>query len=301
LSSLIFVWIGDKLPNWAVISLNIAVHNSNCNIYLLTTNISCSVNPICNQILISSFYKKSNYQFINNNSTFRDGFWFKTTERFFILRDFVAKNKIQSFFHAELDNLVFDISDLPVLFNNIGRGLFIPKDSIDRCIASLLYINESKVLNDFCDYVIDNPKLLDNDMLLLGDFANNYHDVFYLPNESIFNFYNEIKYLKYTDLGGFFDAAAIGQFLFGIDPRNSRFPIYNKFVNENAKFDLNKCNFNISITSNFAKIENINLYNIHVHSKIFENLIEEKWLNRLIKRINQNKKTIITYNLPWKH
>jgi hypothetical protein len=86
--------------------------------------------------------------------------------------------------------------------------------------------------------------------------------------------------------------------LFGIDPRNSKFPIFNKFRNENSKFDLEKCIFHLSISSNVALINNTNLYNIHVHSKIFEKLIDENWLNRLIKRLNNNKKTLITYNFP---
>lgn len=100
------------------------------------------------------------------------------------MRDFVEKNNITSFFHAELDNLIFNLSTLSQKFDKIGAGLYIPKDSINRCIASLIYVNDIKVIYEFCEYVICNPKKLSNDMLLLGDFSEFNKNVYYLPNEA---------------------------------------------------------------------------------------------------------------------
>jgi len=294
---LIFVWIGNTLPDWAVISLGIASKNSNCKVYLLTSNYNESLDKHCVQIEINSFYDQNNSSFFSDNNEFRDGFWVKTTERFFILHQFVLKYKIESFFHCELDNLIFNISHLKNKLDKIGVGLFLPKDNKDRCIASLIYINNINVLNEFCKYVNINPSNLSNDMLLLGDFSKNNENVFFLPNEASFNSFNEINYVDSSETGGIFDAAAIGQYLFGIDPRNSKFPIFNKFVNENLKYDLSKCTFNISISDNIAMLNELNLYNIHVHSKIFDKLINDKWLFKIIRRTNQNKKSLITLNL----
>lgn len=297
MNNLIFVWIGNELPDWAVISLNISVRNSNCTVFLLTSNICNAVDPACNQVLISSFYVKSDSRFVNNNVDFRDGFWVKTTERFFILRDFILKNQIKSFFHAEIDNLIFDISNLESVMNKIGIGLFIPKDSVERCIASLIYINKPSLLCEFCEYVINNPNLLSNDMYLLGDFGNRKSDVFYLPNESIFSEKSDFICVDHVKLKGIFDAASIGQYLFGIDPRNSRLPVFNKFINENCKSDLASCKFKISIKENKATINGINLYNIHVHSKIFAKLSNDNWIDRVVNRINLNKKSFISFEI----
>jgi len=294
---LIYVWIGEEIPNWAFISIDLAIENSNCNVYLLTSKYSNLINKKCIQIEIQSFYNSNNSLLSLNNDKFRDGFWIKTTERFFILRDFVFKNSIKSFFHAELDNLIFDISELNYKLDNLGSGIFLPKDSINRCIASLIYINNPEVLQQFCEYVCKNPNNSTNDMLLLGDFSNVNKNVFFLPNEVVFNDFTDIDYLHKKDTGGIFDAAAIGQYLFGIDPRNSKLPIFNKFINENSKFDLRNCTFKISITSNNASINDINLFNIHIHSKIFEKLIDENWLNYLVKRLNKKKRTLIIYNI----
>ena len=295
--NLIFVWIGEKIPNWAVISIGIAVVNSKCNVYLLTTEYNKLISKKCIQIEINSFYDSNKSIHTLNNDKFRDGFWIKTTERFFILRDFVIKNNIKFFFHAELDNLIFDISELNYKLDKIGSGIFLPKDSVNRCIASLIYVNNSELLNQFCEYVLKNPKNLTNDMLLLGDFSDGNKDVFFLPNEAALNDFNDIDYLQKDDTGGVFDAAAIGQYLFGIDARNSKLPIFNKFVNENSKFDLRNCMYKISIINNNATINDINLYNIHVHSKIFVKLIDQNWISKLVERLNKKKRTFITYNI----
>jgi len=183
-SILIFVWIGDELPSWAIISINIAIENFKCNVYLLLSKYNRQIDEKCIQVEIKSFYNFQESNFISNNDKFRDGFWIKTTERFFILRDFVEKNNITSFFHAELDNLIFNLSTLSQKFDKIGAGLYIPKDSINRCIASLIYVNDIKVIYEFCEYVICNPKKLSNDMLLLGDFSEFNKNVYYLPNEA---------------------------------------------------------------------------------------------------------------------
>lgn len=294
---LIFVWIGDKLPDWALISIDFAIKNSNSNVYLLITNKSSKISSKCIQIEISSFYTNTQESIISNDKHFRDGFWIKTTERFFILRDFVKRYNIYSFFHAELDNLVFDISHLGICLDKIGKGIFIPKDSKERCIASFLYINNFQILEEFCNYILNNPEQLSNDMLLLGDFGSKNTKVFYLPNESAFNDLNSINYLDHNKIGGIFDAAAIGQYLFGIDPRNTYFPVFNKFLNENLKYDLSKCTFNISISENIAYINGIKIYNLHIHSKIFAKLLNHKWLLRLLKRINNNKKSYITHRI----
>ncbi len=174
--------------------------------------------------------------------------------------------------------------------------MFIPKDDVSRCIASLIYVNETNVLFEFCNYVTSNPKSLQNDMLLLGDFCFQTPKSFYLPNESVFKLENEIDYLNHVQIGGICDAAAIGQYLFGIDPRNSRFPIFNKFKNENLKCDLSKCSFRLSVKENHASINDINLYNIHIHSKIFNKIVNYNWTMKLIERINLNKRTFIKYN-----
>jgi len=283
-------------------SIEIALKNSNCNVYLLISKIDENINSLCKQVSIDSFYFNYNKKIFNCNDTnFRDGFWMKTTDRFFILNEFVKKNNISNFFHAELDNLIFDISTLPQKLDQIGKGIFIPKDSKDRCIASLVYINDITILTSFCKYIIQNPNNLTNDMYLLGDFTNkNPKNSFILPNESAFNSTNQISYLNHENCAGIFDAAAIGQFLFGIDPRNSSLPVFNKFKNENSKYDLEKCIFHLSITSNFAFINNINLYNIHVHSKIFKKLIDENWLYSLVQRINKKRRTLITLNILYK-
>jgi hypothetical protein len=102
--------------------------------------------------------------------------------------------------------------------------------------------------------------------------------------------------------GGIFDAAAIGQFLLGIDPRNSNKILYNAFENENIGCSLWEYNYKFEKNSKSFSLINkqtkeiTNLYNLHIHSKLFFLIQNEKNFFRILNRINDNKKTLLSFN-----
>lgn len=293
-SPLIFVWIGSELPSWARIALNIAVKNSGCEVILLTSKFNPDV--ICEQVRISDFYNPSNLQ-IKNSTSFRDGFWVKSLERYLVLNDFIRYKGIRSFFHAELDNLVFNIAPLDSIFSKFSNGLFLPKDNENRCIASLIYCNSSELLQDLSEFILNESNKYENDMEVLGEYSKINEQVRFLPNEAVLesSFITPDRYFNQVDLNGVFDAAAIGQFLFGIDPRNSIFPTFNRFLNENAGYDLNKVKFDISLDDCKATLNQLNLYNIHVHSKIFHKFLKPGYIERVTEKINSGKRSFISF------
>lgn len=272
---------------------------SGCDVYLLCTKSSSFVHSSCKQVEIDSFYKPINLGSNGISEKFRNGFWIKTTERFFILYDFVNSQGITSFFHAELDNLIFDLSALPLKLNSLGSGIFLPRDSRTRCIASLVYVNDNSVLKNFCVFAINGISIYQNDMLLLGEFSRSNSSVYFLPNELSFTENNGLEFISFIQTDGIFDAAAIGQYLFGIDPRNTLFPVYNCFVNENSNIGALRQPYRISIERRESLMNGWNLYNIHVHSKVFHKLVDESWLNAVIKRLNLGRKSYIIATWPW--
>ncbi len=260
------------------------------------------------QIFLEDFYsppKGLNVRLAEVNPRFRGGFWSKTTERFFVLKQFMDKFSISACFHAEIDNLIFDISKLAILLNKVGRGFFCPRDAVNRGIASLVYVNEKETLNELLKLVVNKSQSLDNDMYLLGRLLQDSAAFFSLPTENLFAKpkSNAWTPINSESLAGIFDAAAIGQFLFGIDPRNTGPLLFNRFENENCGYDLKALAYEINIPKkSFAVIHkadglSVNLYNLHIHSKLFKQLSDPTRLAQILNRANNGHKTLMTLNL----
>ena len=234
---------------------------------------------------------------------FRDGFWKKTTERFYVLEQFMSIYEIGSAFHAELDNLVFNIESLYQKFNEYGSGVFSPRDANDRGIASLIYVNHVPSLKCITEFDFRKHKHIKNDMDLLGYLlANNQSNYHSLPTESSLSNENEWNFVDYKYINGIFDAAAIGQYLFGADHRIlCQLISFNGFKNENLKIDLNEYQIEINLISGLSRLvyrkdsTAINLYNIHVHSKVFKQINDKRRLKNILNNINSNSFIPISY------
>ena len=100
-----------------------------------------------------------------------------------------------------------------------------------------------------------------------------------------------------ADFGGVFDAAAVGRWLYGPDPRNSRGrPTRNLQQHPRTRGDLKSLKFGLRqgkmfVTDN-ARFE-ARLYNVHVHSKIFSRLAHSNSHLALIARANAGRSSLI--------
>ena len=307
MNSLVYVWLGDHLPSWARISLLLAKKNSGLSTLLISSRKVGAVPEVGQQIFLEDFYCQSDViksKYSTKKASFRDAFWIKTTERFFVLEQFMRKFSYESIFHAELDNLVFNISLLGANLDLVGSGLFCPRDSIARGIASLIYVNNIDALVELSQEAVNSSNAGLNDMELFGKLLQSSKYYFGLPTEAAFNtessgYWNYVK----PDISyGIFDSAAIGQFLFGIDPKNIKGPLYNGFENENKGYDLWRLKYSIDIEKGIASItnkdtsESKNLYNIHVHSKLFHQLIDSDHLKSILFTLDKGDKTLMSVN-----
>ena len=305
---LVYVWLGDKLPSWARQAFEISSKLCEVDTILLCSNKISKLSALTMQIALEEFYipKVENICLVNNTDVdFRNGFWNKTTERFLVLQQFQVKYQVKSFFHAELDNIVFDISKLAGQLDQYGVGCFVPRDRVDRGIASLIYINSNTPLENIISVLNQSPPPAQNDMQLLGMMLQNDANFMALPTDHSLaedgknNKWSAVP-LHFTN--GLFDAAAIGQFLFGIDFRNSNSLHYNAFVNENTGYDLWQIYFNWpSVASGLQLIrksdgQSFNLYNLHVHSKLFNLIAQEEKLQYILYRINNHQRSLLKIN-----
>jgi len=138
------------------------------------------------------------------DSGFRGGFWRHCSSRFIYILEYMIQANIQNCFHLENDNMVY--ANLAKLFRDYDKGVsWICKDNPTRCIPSIMFLNRSQ-LADYLEKRNNN----DNDMYTWGSCDN-----------------KNVKLLPICAEGAdektdyVFDAAAIGQYLFGADPRNN--------------------------------------------------------------------------------
>jgi hypothetical protein len=251
------------------------IKTGNENIYVITNNIFFEKfqTYIDNIILISIEELEDSYNYLNKsclNRSFRNGFWLLTSMRFFYLYEFMKKYNIKDVIHLENDVLIYYNPN--ILNEKLDRNyLYIPFDCYKRNIASIVFIPDYKILekilnnydyqlNDMENFSIINKKLqiIEHFPIFINNMNENEEYQFVTKNFEIFNF--------------IFDAAAIGQYLGGVDPRNIEGDS-TKFVNETCiiKFDKYEIIWleKDFIRKPFIKIneETYPIFNLHIHSK----------------------------------
>lgn len=177
------------------------------------------------------------------NREFRNGFWYHTTQRFFVLADYLRSCNAHNVIHLENDVVLYcDPAKLLSAFQAHAR-FAVPLDRT-RAIASIVWLADSGVADALAQHLLEYPAA--NDMEALNGFVQAQPQLARaLP--TLPHAYAQAKGLdlaRYCDgveaFGGVFDAAAIGQYLGGVDRRNnphdSRF-----FINESSDLDLRDC------------------------------------------------------------
>lgn len=199
------------------------------------------------------------------SNTFRNGFWQLTSYRFVALYEYMKQHNVTNIIHIENDVLIYKKIDN---FHNTNK-LLLTMDSKNRCIPGLMFIPNHKVLKKCLD--IFNTSL--NDM---QNFSNCYYTLSdWVDTLPIFieDNKNEVMHMitkNFEYYGAIFDAAAIGQYLGGIDPRNKSGDTRG-FVNETCVIDYSKYKF---IWKNDSKSPYIvinhkeyPIINLHIHCK----------------------------------
>jgi hypothetical protein len=312
-----FVYIGNRLPRYANSSLELANRFSGLRINLIgSSELKSKLNNTeVNFIDINEFYDSSQLIRISSNlntsHTFRQGFWLKSLERFLVLEQFMKFASIDSLLHAELDQLLFGTDSLLTKLESIDvDGMYLPFHNSDAAVASIAYIKNSNTLTSLIEFA--ETKTFNNEMQLIADWAKLEPErVFALPTlaSEIIDYENieNVQIIDPAKIGGVVDAAQIGQWVAGIDPRNV--PIRNRPRNNFVDIvnpytldshSLRNLKFVFVESENLLKVESANsfsirLYNLHIHSKIHLNLIRNKpALSNLFGLINSQ--TSITFS-----
>jgi len=304
MTTIIFIWIGKKLPSYAKESLEFCKKNNFTKQIILLTNaenISLEIKKYVDIIDITEDWLEKT-QMVMPKGHFTSDFWINTSMRFLILNDFIIKNDINKFYHAELDNAIFNLDSLDNALDRVGEGIFVPRDNETRAIASLIYCNRSDSIAELISlYQESSPPL--HDMDALGIYSQRFPDYFFaLPTESFQENQSNWELVNPELMNGIFDAAAVGQYLLGVDPIHCRYkPCRNRFINENCKVDFSNTKFivdNGNIYINYYSTEKkIRIFNIHLHSKNWNAFNRIMAGSNLINRLNQGEASIVSNHI----
>jgi len=208
------------------------------------------------------------------DKNFRGGFWALTSLRFFYIYEFMNKYNVKDVIHLENDVLVY--YNCNNIINNFEKQfIYLPFDTFKRNIASIMYIPSSEILK----VALDNYDFQKNDMENFYNIKNKTGLIKVLPIFPKIQTENEeVQFVceNFEKFNYIFDAAAMGQYLGGVDPKNDPKNTVG-FVNETCVIKYNLYNF-IWITINdikrpFLKVgdSEIRIFNLHIHcKKLFE-------------------------------
>ena len=300
-SSIVFIHLGPSLPPYLSTAITQArLFNPTLPIYLLANErtlrhtpkefASAQVQLIpCESLLRSDAHK----QFLTQctfNKKFREGFWIFTKERFFYLASFMKEYKLSSVFHFESDVMLYtDLNELlPIFQKNYAHKIGATIDNDHRCIPGLFYVADSRVAELFTKFMAQKKYQSANDMQVLAAFYKEYrgqwmdslpilmpeyaqeHELISQKGSPGMN--KEDFYRHFEEFNSIFDAAALGQYLGGIDPRNG--DSIPGFINEECVFNAENFQFEW-IEDHLARKVPWILYqdkaykinNLHIHSK----------------------------------
>lgn len=308
-----FIYLGQRLPKYAWPSIELAQRHSGLNVHLISDIRAIPAHPdnTFDVVDVRDFYKPQEFEKfadkISSSHSFRSGFWLRTLERFFVMEQLMIDRSLPNILHAELDQLLFNAGDLASnLDKSEKRGMFLPFHDSNSAVASIFFCNDVSSIRGLIDFGFSSTDV-ENEMSLIARFANSTTSrVHALPTISsetkpeVTTRLTSITPIPAERLGGVVDAAQIGQWVAGIDPRNvppTKAPV-TKFVDQPNPMLLNReeledTHFTLSSDSTLSVSVGdkalFRLFNLHIHSKIHGHLWrQDPTLQRLVRYANSS-------------
>ena len=281
---IVFVHFGSPIPNHLQLNVSRVLRLFPEKQITLITDSSVETSKIDPSVKIYVAKFNNTYAQVNDLLThpkdFRNNFWFNSLSRLMALCDYVETSH-NSVLHIESDVLVsadfpideFQTLDRPIAYTMLGNL---------RAVASIFFLENEKAALHLREYisqsVAQDPSTTDMKILghyqsqhpefvrILASFPEAKDEFFFLMPEGI---RNDFLY-TFGKFKGYFDAADIGQFLMGDDPRNHRGVKYIRSKQTTSYLDPSAITYSYSQSRKFLDLESKSLekiYSLHIHSK----------------------------------
>jgi len=226
-----------------------------------------------NLTLIDCDELEETYNF-NNKTTmskdFRGGFWMLTSTRFFYIYSFMKKYNIENVIHLENDVLVY--YNCSVLDDKLNKNyVYLPFDTFQRNIASIMYIPNHQIFKEILDRYDHTKNDMENFSRIMQQTNLIQNFPIFIHDHEMMNPECDFVSQNYDTFQYIFDAAAMGQYLGGVDPRNQAGNTVG-FINETCVIKYNNYTFlwkEEGTRKPFIIIngKTVPIFNLHIHSK----------------------------------
>jgi len=232
----------------------------------------------------------------NGDRVFRKGFWLHVKERFFLIHELMMKRELTNVISMEYDVLLYiNIDPLINVFLKDSKFMRMVRDNDQRGYPAFLFIPNAESIQRFNHFLINFIHSPLEDMQSLAAYADNSGAIKYFPvitderNKSIQDrkskqghtskdpFYLSDEFGRFNML---FDSASVGQWVGGIDSRNTGGYKIEKYENESALYNINEMSFTWKRNpDNFLwqpYLDGCLLATIHVHSKALKCFMSDR-------------------------
>lgn len=279
---LVYYFSGPVFPSYALRTLRHSVSVWAGRVILLHDgSYPETVRGVSSELFLD-WYDRTKFDTFMANSPldpeFRDGFWFHTAERFFVIEQWASREDLNSLAHAELDVVLFPPTGAPENAASWGRGIFYPAGTESHAGASFLFLNDRQVLAQMLDFFVEHAATGD-EMHLLWDFLFSENSCAHqLPSHTFFED-PPLRQAANAPLtpeqsGGLFDVQPLGTWILGQDPRNTpKAPDFNHiWLEQIGSPVLKNLSFSYNPVTNRLKVgerggQRIPVRALHVHSK----------------------------------
>lgn len=225
---------------------------------------------------------------------FRESYWSHVKERFFFLEELMNQEELGHCIAMEYDILVYTpLEKLFAKLKSSHQTLRMVRDNDERGHPGFMYVPTADSIGDFNIYVTSVLKTQRTDMQCLADYADSEPGaIHYLPvltearNRSIpervsktghrtssaFYLSEDSEYFEVL-----FDSLVVGQWLGGVDLRNTGGQKISKFENESALYSLSELGLSWEHSTLWRPIlDGRPLATIHVHSKALRCFLSDR-------------------------
>jgi hypothetical protein len=279
-TKLILVHSGNKFPEYLNDCIELSLRQNLDIDLILSRNLHKYVKHDINIEVLENFQDEKfiNFKHSYLPESFNDGFFNRTSNRFFIISNYAKSKQLKSFFHIENDVAMFsDLVSTKLFLEKTKKNICLVMDSDSRSVPSILWFRDHESATNLSDFIFANNNF--TDMENLANYFNKNNDIACnFPVTPFDCFRSEIRLDNlFSDFNQIFDGCAIGQYLFGIDPIHHRQLNESSagFINDISLFTPAKFKIFWEKKRPFLSFNNISIpiANLHMHCKNLKQLL----------------------------
>lgn len=289
---IVFVHVGPAIPEYARDAIDQArLFNPESDVFLLASKNALETfsHPSITPVPLESLSASGLHRRFNQNYRHKHTLFHYAIERFYYLHEAMEQLGLTEVFHLEYDVMLYvNLGDLLPIFRSHYPKMGATFDSDSRCIPGFVYIADAASLKAMLLYTTKAAWKGTYDMQLIAQYKKVTDGSGVAPLPVIHQAYIDHNTLiarngltascpgelcSHIDLfDSIFDAAALGQYLGGTDPKNS--PYKPGFVNESSVYQPDKLDFVWEWDEHMRKVpyalykgEKRRINNLHIHCK----------------------------------